>query len=76
MIFLSVALKPTLNRWLNILFGFLYTVIILMSMWGHAFLVFYGVIEIALTALVVWYAWKWRTTTAAAQRPTDPTPHP
>lgn len=75
MIFLSVALKPTLNRWLNILFGFLYTAIILMSMWGHAFMILYGVIEITLTALVMWYAWKWRTTPAAAPRRADSTPN-
>ena|SRR5436190_687686 len=59
MIFLSVALKPGLNRWLNIIFGTLYTVIILITMWQWVFSVFFGVIEIVLTALVVWIAWKW-----------------
>ena len=59
MIFLSVALKPNVNRWLNIIFGSLFTVIILITMWGWAFYVFYGVIEITLTSLVVWYAWNW-----------------
>jgi hypothetical protein len=29
------------------------------TMWGWAFYIFYGVIEIALTSLVVWYAWRW-----------------
>ena len=75
MIFLSVALKPTPNRWLNIVFGFLYTVIILLSMWGHAFMIVYGVIEITLTLLVMWYAWRWRPTPAAAPRLTDSTPN-
>jgi len=59
MIFLSVALKPNVNRWLNIIFGSLFTVIILITMWGWTFYVFYGVIEITLTSLVVWYAWNW-----------------
>lgn len=59
MIFLSVALKPNLNRWLNIIFGVLYTVIILITMWQWAFYIFFGVIEVALTGLVVWYAWTW-----------------
>lgn len=59
MIFLSVALRPRLNRWLNIVCGVLYTVIILMTMWRWAFFVVYGVIEIVLTGLVVWYAWTW-----------------
>ena len=59
MIFLSVALKPALNRWLNIIFGVLYTLVILLTMWGPAFFVFYGVVEVTLTGLVVWYAWRW-----------------
>ena len=59
MIFLSVALPPVFNRWLNIVAGAFYTAIILKTMWGWAFYVFYGVIEISLTSLVVWYAWRW-----------------
>jgi len=59
MIFLSVALKPNLNRWLNIIFGGLYTVIILITMWEWAFYIFFGIIEVVLTGLVVWYAWRW-----------------
>ena len=65
MIFLSVALKPALNRWLNLIFGFLFTVIILITMWSWMFFVFYGVIEVALTSLVVWYAWTWPRTSPA-----------
>lgn len=61
MIFLSVALKPALIRWLNIVFGAVYTVIILVTMWGWAFYIFYGVIEVTLTSLAVWYAWRWPT---------------
>jgi hypothetical protein len=59
MIFLSVALKPKLNRGLNIVFGLLFTLIILITMWGWKFYIFYGVVEVALTGLIVWYAWKW-----------------
>ena len=60
MIFLSVALKRSLNRWLNMIFGVIYTVIILITMWGGwAFYVFWGVIEVVLTGLVVWHAWNW-----------------
>jgi uncharacterized protein DUF6326 len=65
MIFLSVALKPNLNRWLNIIFGVLYTVIILITMWDWAFSIFWGIIEVVLTALIVWYAWKWPKQEAA-----------
>ena len=59
MIFLSVALKPNLNRWLNIIFGVIYTVIILITMWFSAVYLFFGIIEVVLTGLVVWYAWNW-----------------
>ena len=59
MIFLSVALPPAACRWLNVAFGVVYTAIILVTMWGWAFMVFYGVIEVTLSLLVVWYAWTW-----------------
>jgi hypothetical protein len=59
MIFLSVALKPKLNRWLNIIFGMIYTVIILITMWFSAIYMLWGIIEVVLTGLVVWYAWNW-----------------
>jgi hypothetical protein len=59
MIFLSLVLKPNVNRRLNIVLGVVYTAIILITMWRWVFYIFYGVIEIALTGLVVWYAWKW-----------------
>ena len=66
MIFLSVALPPVLNRRLNIVVGAFYTGIILITMWGWAFFIFYGVIEISLTSLVVYYAWKWPRAPATA----------
>ena len=59
MIFVSVALEPNLNRWLNIIFGVIFTVIILITMWGWAFYIFFGIIEVVLTGLVVWHAWNW-----------------
>jgi hypothetical protein len=59
MVFLSVALKPNLNRWVNIIFGVIYTVIILITMWDWAFYIFFGIIEVVLRTLIVWYAWNW-----------------
>ena len=59
MIFLAVALPPAVNRPLNIVFGVLYTLIILITMWAWWFYVLFGVIEIVLTGLVVWHAWNW-----------------
>jgi hypothetical protein len=67
MIFLSLALKANVNRWLNIVFGVLYTIIIVVTAYGSwAFFIFFGVIEVALTLLVVWYAWKWPRGVAGA----------
>ena len=59
MIFLSIALPAWPNRVLNILFGGLYTAIISLTMWSGAHFIFYGLIEIALTLLVIFYAWRW-----------------
>ena len=59
MIFPSLVLKPNLNRWLNIIFGVIYTLIILITMWDWAFSIFFGIIEVTLTGLIAWYAWRW-----------------
>lgn len=64
MVFLSIALKPTLNKWLNIIFGSFFTLIMLLiaitslEAW-RAFYVFLALIESILTSLIVWYAVKW-----------------
>jgi MFS-type transporter involved in bile tolerance (Atg22 family) len=64
MIFLSVAMKPQLNRWLNILFGSIYTVIMLLiaissiAPWW-SFYVFLAMVEMAFTTTIVVYAWRW-----------------
>lgn len=60
MVVLTLVLRPPIARWANILFGALFTVIMLITMPGAwAFYFFLGVIEVALTALIVWYAWTW-----------------
>lgn len=60
MVFLSLVMAPTANRWTNIVLGTLYTAIILITMPGAwYFYQFLGVIEAVLTALIVWYAWTW-----------------
>ena len=59
MIFLSTVLPPRPNRLLNILVGTVYTGIIGLTMWSGAHFIFYGVIEITLTLLVIYYAVTW-----------------
>ena len=67
MIFLSVALAPRACRWLNVVVGLLYTAVQLMviSGSGWAFYIAFGIVESALTLLVVWIAWKWPMTAPA-----------
>ena len=66
MIFLSLALKANLSRWLNIILGMVYTVFVLITMPGAwAFYLFLGSVDILLTSLIVWYAWNWPRQEAA-----------
>jgi hypothetical protein len=64
MIFLSIAMKPVLNRWLNMLFGSIYTIIMFLiaissiAPWW-SFYVFLAVVEMVLTMTIVFYAWRW-----------------
>jgi len=60
----SIILNPKINRILNIVFGTLFTLIMLfigfnsMTEWG-SFYVFLAFLESIITFLIVWYAWKW-----------------
>jgi Family of unknown function (DUF6326) len=64
MVCLSILLKPSINRWLNIIFGLFYTAIMLLiaatnlEAW-RAFYVFLALVESIITSLIVWYAWTW-----------------
>ena len=62
MVFLSLTLKPKVNRWANIILGVLYTLVNISNLMGEtwAYYIFFGVVELVLTFLIVWYAWKWR----------------
>jgi len=61
MIFLSVILKSSLTRRLNIAIGITYTLIQLavISGSGWTFYIAMGALETALTGAIVWVAWKW-----------------
>lgn len=60
MIFLSLVMKPRLNRIVNIILGILYVVVMIVSVQGEwMYYIFMGVVEIILTALIVWFAIKW-----------------
>ncbi len=61
MVFLSMILKPKVNRRTNIALGVFYIITNSLSAFTStwAFFIVYGVIEGAFNALIVWYAWKW-----------------
>ncbi|UHO37202.1 hypothetical protein H5J24_15765 [Chryseobacterium capnotolerans] len=65
MVFLSLILKPAINRMLNIAFGIFFTVVMLLigissfSEW-YLFYVFLAAVECIITILIVIYAWKWK----------------
>lgn len=63
MVFLSLALKPPVSRWANIVLGVLYTFVNISNLIGETWVYYivFGVVEIVLTFLIVWYAWNWRT---------------
>lgn len=64
MIFLSVILKPSLNKWLNIIFGIIFTAImgliaVVSSGAWSLFYIYLAIVEMIITSLAVWYAWQW-----------------
>lgn len=60
LVVLSLVSAPRVSRWLNIVFGSMFTVIMLLTMPGAwRFYQLLGVIEVGLTAWIVWAAWSW-----------------
>jgi hypothetical protein len=57
---LSLLLPVRAIRWINIVFGAIYTAIMVLAIKGTwHFYILYGLIEMTLTALIVWHAWTW-----------------
>jgi hypothetical protein len=61
MIFLTLVLKPKINRWVNIIVSALYFVTMLGACIGETWLfyIFGTVVESLLLFLIIIYAWKW-----------------
>ena len=61
MVFLSLVLRPNLNRWVNVVLPILYVVSIVASAIGEpsAYYLLLSVVEVALLLLIVRYAWTW-----------------
>ena len=69
MVVASVFLKPKMNRLLNIIFGTIFTLMMVyigitsLTEW-YSFYVFLAFLESVITFTIVWCAWKWPKTTA------------
>jgi hypothetical protein len=64
MVAASVLLNSKINRILNIIFGTIFTIMqVLIGIYStnewYLFYVFLAFLESIITALIVWYAWKW-----------------
>ena len=61
MVFLSITLKPSVNRWTNISLGILYTLVNISNLIGEswAYYILFGIVEILITLLIVRSAWRW-----------------
>lgn len=65
-IVLTIIARPTLTRWVNIVFGIIFTAIMVLIAATSipitpeiAAYVFYAVVESCITLLIVWFAWRW-----------------
>jgi Family of unknown function (DUF6326) len=60
MVILTLVLRPAASRWLNMVAGVIYSLIMLLVIrGGWSFYVLMGIIEIVLTSAIVAVAWKW-----------------
>lgn len=64
MVFLSIILKPSLSRCLNIVFGSFFTLVMMIIVFNSftpwlSFYIFLAVVEIIITLFIIWNAWKW-----------------
>jgi hypothetical protein len=70
MVLLSRMLNYTANRWTNIAAGTVMTAVQTLTLFvgrPAPYYLFLSILEIAATALIVWYGWKWRKPAPAVQ---------
>jgi hypothetical protein len=62
MVYLTLVLRPSITRWMNVVLPVLYIVSIVASAIGEsAYFTFLSSAETALLVLIIWYAWTWPT---------------
>ena len=64
MVALSILLNPKVNRFLNVVFGSVFTLMMIfigvnsLTPW-YGFYVFFAFLESIITCTIVWFAWNW-----------------
>lgn len=63
MVYVSLAVKPSTCRWVNVASGALFTAVSLVTtiMSPFYYYMYFGILEVAITVYIVWLAWKWPT---------------
>ncbi len=63
MVYVSLAAKPRICRWINTASGGLFTAVSLVTtiMSPFYYYIYFGILEVAITAYIVWLVWKWPT---------------
>lgn len=61
---LTILARPGLARWLNVVFGAAQSLLMLFTMidaarFGFLFYLYFGVVEVMMTGLIVWIALRW-----------------
>ena len=60
MVVAPLVLRPAIARWTNLVLGPVYGLIIVLTMVGAPpFYLLFGAVEVALSLLIAWYAWRW-----------------
>lgn len=62
-------LRPSICRWLNIIFGVIFTLIILITISVSTlyYYFYFGALEVLITSYIVWLSWKWPLEISARQ---------
>jgi hypothetical protein len=67
MVFLAVGLRPQISRWTNIGLAAFYALVVAVTMPGSwAFYLMFSTVEIALSLMIIWYAWIWPKASSTA----------
>jgi hypothetical protein len=73
MVFLALVLRPRFNRIANIVLGFVYALTIIAGTIGEwNYYILGSVVEVALLATIVYYAWTWPKETPQSLAPARP----